>query len=191
MEILHTINLIKANVPLENVELDDIQKRNSYVLKTPTTTFPFLETEKGNISESRGIQYFLCNKYMPKLLGESPMERAKVNQWMEFAGCEIYHCLQNIVYPLFGWKKYNKELADKANNKLKDYLKIIENNLKSNEYICGKEMSSTAIVPNSIKFAKFAISENGNIWDVCNECREDLDVWIKDRKEQLSQKRGG
>ena len=107
MEILHTINLIKANVPLENVELDDIQKRNSYVLKTPTTTFPFLETEKGNISESRGIQYFLCNKYMPKLLGESPMERAKVNQWMEFAGCEIYHCLQNIVYPLFGWKKYN------------------------------------------------------------------------------------
>ena len=146
MEILHTINLIKANVPLENVELDDIQKRNSYVLKTPTTTFPFLETEKGNISESRGIQYFLCNKYMPKLLGESPMERAKVNQWMEFAGCEIYHCLQNIVYPLFGWKKYNKELADKANNKLKDYLKIIENNLKSNEYICGKEMTLADIL---------------------------------------------
>ena len=141
MEILHTINLIKANVNLENVELDDTQKRNSYVLKTPTTTFPFLETEKGNISESKGIQYFLCNKYMPKFLGETPMERAKVNQWMEFACCEIYNCLHNLIYPIFGWKKYNKELTDKANNQIKDYLKIIENNLKSNEYICGKEMT--------------------------------------------------
>ena len=107
MEILHTINLIKANVPLENVELDDIQKRNSYVLKTPTTTFPFLETEKGNISESRGIQYYLCNKYMPEFLGETIMERAKVNQWVEFASREIYPCLKSIIYPLFGWHKYN------------------------------------------------------------------------------------
>ena len=45
MEILHTINLIKAKVSLENVDLDDIEKRNSYVLKTATTTFPFLETQ--------------------------------------------------------------------------------------------------------------------------------------------------
>ena len=141
MEVLHTSNIIKANLNLENVELDDLKKRNSYVLKTPTTTFPFLETEKGNISESRGIQYYLCNKYMPEFLGETIMERAKVNQWIEFASREIYPCLKSIIYPLFGWHKYNKELADKDNNKMKDYLKIIENNLKSNKYICGEKMT--------------------------------------------------
>ena len=146
MEILHTINLIKAKVPLENVELDDTEKRNSYVLKTPTTTFPFLETEKGNISESRAIQYYLCEKYKPELLGENIDQRAKVNQWCEFACCEICHCLKELVYPIFGWNKYCKKSADIANNKIKGFLKTLEQNLGSNEYICGNKMTIADIL---------------------------------------------
>ena len=80
MEILHTINIIKANIKLENIDLEDTEKRSTYVLKTPTTTFPFLEIENGNISESHAIQYYLCEKYKPELLGENILERAKVNQ---------------------------------------------------------------------------------------------------------------
>ena len=133
MEILHTINLIKAKVSLENVDLGDIEKRNSYVLKTPTTTFPFLETQQGNISESSVIECFLGQKYKPEFLGENTLERAKVNQLSEFACCEICNCVKEIVYPIFGWKKYCKDSADRANNKLKDYLKTLENNCKSNE----------------------------------------------------------
>ncbi len=141
MEILHTINLAKAKVPLENVELGDVEKRNSYVLKTPTTTFPFLETDKGNISESRAIQYYLCEKYKPELLGENITERAKVNQWCEFACCEICNCVKELVYPIFGWKKYNKPSADNANNKVKEFLKTLEKNLATNEYICGNKIT--------------------------------------------------
>ena len=141
MEILHTVNLINAKIVIENVDLDDTEKRNSYVLKIPTTTFPFLETEKGNISESRAIEFFLCEKYKPEFLGENIFEKAKVNQWAEFACCEIYHCVQSIIYPIFGWKKYCKESADIANKKIKEYLMTIENNLKSNEYICGQKMT--------------------------------------------------
>ena len=146
MEILHTINLVKANIPLENVDLGDVEKRNSYVLKTPTTTFPFLETQQGNISESKAIQYFICQKYKPELLGESVIERAKVNQWIEFACNEIGYCLQNIIYPIFGWSNYSKDSHDKANNQIKDFLKIIENSLKSNDYICGKTMTLADII---------------------------------------------
>ena len=146
MELLHTINLVKANIPFENVELGDTKKRNSYVLKTPTTTLPFLETKQGNISESKAIQYYLCQKYKPELLGEKPFERATVNQWVEFACCEIYYCLQNIIYPIFGWRDYCKESADKSNNKLKEHLMLIEKNLKSNEYICGNKMTLADIL---------------------------------------------
>jgi len=85
MEILLSINLIKAKVPLENVYLGDIEKRISYLLKTPTTTFPFLETQQGNISESSVIECFLGQKYKPEFLGENTLERAKVNQWSEFS----------------------------------------------------------------------------------------------------------
>ena len=60
MEIFHIINLIGAKVDFENTKLSDIEKRNSLVLKTPTTTLHFLEAKEGNISESKAIEYYLC-----------------------------------------------------------------------------------------------------------------------------------
>ena len=51
MEILHTINLTGANCSFVNVDLHDLKTRNSLVLKTPTATLPFLETNNGNISQ--------------------------------------------------------------------------------------------------------------------------------------------
>ena len=146
MEVLHTINLVKPDIKFENVELGDIEKRVAYVLKTPTTTFPFLETKNGNISESRAIDYFLCEKYKPEFLGESILERAKVNQWSEFACSEIYYCAKNIIFPIFGWEKYCKETADISNNEIKNHLKKIENNLKNNDYICGNKMTLADIL---------------------------------------------
>ena len=109
MEILHIIKLTGANVSLENIDLGEIEKRNALVQKTPTITLPFLETKEGNISESNAIDYYLCNKYKPKLLGETQFERAKVNQWIEFSCNEINNCNKSIIYPIFGWSDYYKE----------------------------------------------------------------------------------
>lgn len=50
--------------------------------------------------------------------------------------------------------------------------------------ICGKEMSGLINISDSVKFAKFAISENGRIWDVCDECRKELNEWVKNRKKE-------
>ena len=141
MEILHTVYLLKAKTSFENVDLEDVETRNSLVTKTPTTTLPFLETPKGNISESRAIEYYLCKKYKPELLGNSVFEKAKVNQWVEFASCELNRVAKSIIYPIFGWKDFCKNSADKENGKLKEYLKLLENELKKNEYITGKNLT--------------------------------------------------
>ena len=141
MEILHIIKLTGANVSLENIDINDTEKRNSLVEKTPTTTFPFLETKGGNISESRAINYYLCSKYKPELLGETEFERAKVNQWIEFACLEINNCNKSIIYPLFGWSEFCKEKFDKDNSKIKEHLKLIEKELSKNEYIVGKKLT--------------------------------------------------
>ena len=146
MEIMHTVNECKAKVKLENVDLSDIDTRNSLVLKTPTTTLPFLETNKGNISQSTAIENYLCLKYKPELLGNSEFQKAQVNQWIEFASCEINRCFKSIIYPIFGWAPYCKENADKDNSILKDYLKIIENNLKKNSYIVGEKLTLADIL---------------------------------------------
>ena len=146
MEILHTVYLLKAKTSFENVELDDIETRNSLVSKTPTTTLPFLETPKGNISESRAIEYYLCKKYKPQFLGKTVFEKAKINQWIEFASCELNRVSKSIIYPIFGWNEYCKITADKENGKLKEYLKLLENELKKNEYITGKNLTLADIV---------------------------------------------
>ena len=141
MEIMHLIKLTGANVSLENVDINDTEKRNSLVEKTPTTTLPFLETQGGNVAESRAINYYLCSKYKPELLGETAFERAKVNQWIEFACHEINNCNKSIIYPLFGWSDFCKEKSDKDNAKIKDHLKLIEKELSKNEYIVGSKLT--------------------------------------------------
>ena len=146
MEVLHTINLSEANAQFINVDLSDLKTRNSLVLKTPTTTLPFLETNNGNIAQSTAIEYYLCSKYKPELLGNSEFEKSVVNQWIEFASCEINRSLKGIVYPIFGWDSYCKEKADKENTNIKNYMKILEDNLKKNAYMAGEKMTLADII---------------------------------------------
>ena len=147
MEVLHTSYIIKANIIFEDSDLEDISKRNTYAQRTPTTTLPFLETPEGNISESISIETFLANKFRPELLGTNIMERAKVNQWIEFAACEIQKCLKEIIYPIFNWKEFNKEKADNANKKIKEYILILEKQLNhGKKYILGDKITLADIV---------------------------------------------
>ena len=141
MEILHTINILGVKIPLEEINLEEKEKRNSLVQKTPTTTFPFLQTEQGNISQSNSIIYYLTKKYKPELLGETPFEKAKILQWIEFANCEINKCNKSIIYPIFGWIDFNKENFDNDNKKIKEHLIIVEKALEKNEYIVGNKMT--------------------------------------------------
>ena len=141
MEILHTIHLLGVEIPLENIKVEEIEKRNSFEQKTPTKTFPFLETKEGNISRSDAIIYYLCQKYKPELLGQNTFEKAKIMQWIEFAKCELSRCNRSIIYPIFGWDDLNKEEYNKDNNKLKDYLKCLEKELEKNEYIIGNKIT--------------------------------------------------
>lgn len=47
--------------------------------------------------------------------------------------------------------------------------------------ICGKEMATTKFV-DPIENMNFCISSHGKIWDICTECREDLNRWMTIRR---------
>ena len=146
MSVLHTIYITEANCPFENIELEDIETRNNYASKTPTTTFPFLETTEGNISETNAILFYLAQKYKKDLLGKNIFENAKINQWIEFATCEINNCQKSLIYPIFGWKEFSKEKADKENIKLKGYLNILEKELTNKDYLIGNRLTLADII---------------------------------------------
>ena len=148
MEILHLSNLVKSSLNFIDSDLEDIKTRNSYALKTPTSTLPFLETKKGNISESNSIEIFLAKKYKPDMLGKNIFEKAKINQWIEFANCEIQNCAKELIYPIFqGKKPGNKKKNDNEDKKLKKYLSLLEKEFKNgNRYIMGDNITLADIV---------------------------------------------
>ena len=135
------INLSKANIPLTNVALSDNDTRISLSTQSPTITLPFLETEKGNISQSGAIEYYICTKYNPELLGQNLKEKSQINQWVEFSNCEIARSERAIIYPILGWAKYDKERADEENNNIKNYLKSLNSLLEKNKYITGNKIT--------------------------------------------------
>ena len=140
-EVLHVINLTKAPVELQNVDWEDSETRKTLTPKSPTGTFPFLETTEGILSESRAIENYLALKHKPELLGENDFEKAQIRQWSDFAIFEIGYCAKEIVYPLFGWKNYCKESADKANNKLKEFMRTLDAQLKDKEFVMGAKLT--------------------------------------------------
>ena len=146
MSILHTIYIINKNIPFENIDLTEKESNKKYTSQTPTLTFPFLSTENGNISQTNSVLYYLALKYKIDLLGNNSFENAKINQWIEFANCEINNCLKNIIYPIFGWNEYDKDLSNKDNNKLNEYLIKIENELKNKDYIVNNKLTFADIV---------------------------------------------
>ena len=140
-EVLHVIHLTKATVELQDVDWEDKETRKTLTPKSPTGTFPFLEIGDQVLSESHAIENYLAMKYKPELLGENELEKAQVRQWSDFGMFDIGFCAKEIVYPIFGWKPYCKESADKANDRLKGFMRTLDAQLKDKEYVMGAKLT--------------------------------------------------
>ena len=152
-EVLFTVELAKAPITLENVDWEDAAKRKELVKKTPTGTFPYLEVEQGVISESKAIEEFVAETYSPALLGANAFEKAQVKQWINFSTSEIYGCSKNIIYPLFGWGKHDKEAAAKSNKSLMEHMKVLDAHLNGKKYLVGATVTLADIVMfNTLRF---------------------------------------
>ncbi len=147
MEVLHTSYIVKSKINFIDADLEDTKKRNTYAQKTPTTTLPFLETKNGNISESISIEIFLAKKHKPEILGSNAFEHAKINQWIEFANCEIQNCAKELIYPIFKGKKPENKGNENDDKKFKKYLSLLEKEFKKgNKYIMGNKLTLADIV---------------------------------------------
>ena len=141
-EVLHVVQLTKAPVELQDVDWEDKETRKTLSPKSPTGTFPFLELSEGGVlSESRAIENYLAMKHKPELLGENELEKAQIKQWSDFAIFEIGFCAKEIVYPLFGWKPYCKDSANKANERLKEFMRTLDAHIKDKEFIMGTKLT--------------------------------------------------
>ena len=140
-EVLHVVQLTKAPVELQDVDWEDKDTRKTLSPKSPTGTFPFLELSEGVLSESHAIESYLAMKHKPELLGENDFEKAQVRQWTDFAIFEIGFCSKQIIYPIFGWKQYDKEMANRANEQIKEYMRTLDAQVKDKEFVMGSKLT--------------------------------------------------
>ena len=151
-EILHVIALTGANIALENVPWKDINKNTALGAQTPTRTLPFLKTKQGNLSEVKAINYYLAETYQPTLLGSTDFERAQVHQWVEFAE-EFNTCAQDLIFPLFGWKCFCQERARVSEEKVIEFMKALDAQVKGKRFVMGEKVTlADAALFRALKF---------------------------------------
>lgn len=139
-EVLHVIELTGAKVTVENVPWENLEESKKLLPKTQTTTLPFLETKEGTIAQSKAIDYYLVEKYKPEMLGKKEFERAQVRQWIEFAD-EFNQCAQELYYPILGWRTFDHERHEKAQKRVENFFRALDQQVKGKKYIMGDHIT--------------------------------------------------
>ena len=121
---------------MENVNWHD-SSRDQLKKSTQTGTFPYLKTEHGALSEAYAIVHYLAATYNKALLGANEWEQAQVNQWVQFAHCEISRYSKALVYPIFGFYEYNSAEGSRALSEIKEWLKNLDKVLDAKDHIVG------------------------------------------------------
>merc|ERR1711957_1103546 len=138
--ILAVAKYANAPVVLENTNWGS-SERDTLKQNTKTGTFPYLVTPHGNISEAFAITKYLLNNYAPQMMGESPFEKAQINQWVEYSHQELSRNHRALLSPIFGHLEFDKESSDKGLKEVKEFLKCVDVQLKGKKYLMGSKMT--------------------------------------------------
>lgn len=104
-------------------------------------TFPVLETEEGQIlSQTSAILMYIA--YGTALLGKSAIEQAQVSQWVNYIRQETWPLAKSYSAFVFGQLPCPSESENVfIYNQLKENIKLLNNSLKSREWIVGDCMT--------------------------------------------------
>ncbi|KAF8543677.1 glutathione S-transferase [Trichophaea hybrida] len=119
----------------------------SWVSKFPLAKVPALETHSDPpvcIAESGAIAHFLADSgpAREQLLGSTPAERARIQQWILHAEDEINPQVRTGVLPKVGRGEYNAEAEAQALAALARIVKVLESQLEKHQWVAEtKELS--------------------------------------------------
>jgi len=134
----------EKDITIEYIQVDLLNhelRTPEMLSKNPMGTVPFLELEDGEvIRESRAIiEYLEGIKDSPNMLGNDPLERARIHEIDRLAELglmiELAHYVHNIS-PFFADKgPQSKEAAEMALNCYKKNLHILEDTINGDEFL--------------------------------------------------------
>ncbi|WOK99908.1 glutathione S-transferase F12 [Canna indica] len=146
--------LVELGVPFElvHIDIDAMEhKLPEFMSKQPFGQVPYIADGDFELFESRAIVRYLAAKYSdrrhgtPNLLGRTPEERARVEQWMDVEAINYnpwaFPVVLNLfVLPMHGVPE-NKAEAAAAVEKLDQVLEVYEKHLSKSKYLAGDEFT--------------------------------------------------
>lgn len=124
---------------------EEFRKTPGYKGLTTTDKFPLLQTADGTLHESTAIAKYFCT-LAGKMLGNGPVERAQVDQWIAFANTSILKNFMPVMSGIFGWwDVYAQEFND-ASKDLKAQVKTLNAHLEGKKFLVGSELSLADVV---------------------------------------------
>lgn len=155
-------------------------KSSSYLKLNPNGKIPVLTDGDFVIWESMAINMYLCEKYKPELLGQTPENKGKIYQWSFWALGELQPPLiENFIQLTFVPEvQRDQNKIEKNKERLPSLFEILDNALASSKYLTGEEFTladlNTASVVLVSEYIKYDLSSYKNITSWLNA--------IKDRK---------
>jgi glutathione S-transferase len=154
--------MLEMGIEYEEIMVDlanGDQFKPEYLKLNPNGKIPCIVDGDFVLWESMAINNYLATKYNTDLLGDSPEEKALVDQWSYWSILEIQHNLYTIAFQKFRAAEDQKDekAINKAMEELPRVLKILDDQLEGREYILGDRFTLADInVASCVLAANFA-----------------------------------
>ncbi len=143
------LNELKQPVKLEKVVVQKGEGQKPEFLKlNPRGQVPLLVEDGKTLREGAAIMTYLCDKHKSPLLPAAGWDRAQALQWLMFANSSLHPAYSKV----FGLKRLpldattSEMLLGKYCEAINSLWTDVEQQLGSNEYICGSQMTAADIL---------------------------------------------
>ena len=122
------------------IDSDETRAEASYKAFNPTNKFPLLETPEGKLSESHAVAKYLAHGHA-SLLGANALERAQVDQWMNWVQSGPQQAGYPAIMAIFG------RTTECTSAAFLDSMKSIKENLRAvdqgltGDFLCGSKVT--------------------------------------------------
>lgn len=125
--------------------LGQTNKTDVFLKKFPMGKVPAFEDHSAGVCliGPNAIAHYVSND---SLRGKNPADQALIMQYLEFAETEIIPSACIWVYPIIGFKPYNKQDIEKAQDRLKKCFAVLNDFLQSRTFLIGERISLADIV---------------------------------------------
>lgn len=128
------------------VEMGKTNKTKEFLAMNPLGKVPVLETEDGAIWESNAIARYCARLGDAKLFGNSAIEEAQVDQWLDWVRGEVEVPGAVWLYPIFGLIEENPQATKLAIDDINKAMKTLDTHLKTRSFLVGQRLSLADIV---------------------------------------------